>query len=110
MEKNVSTGLVLGGPQPNKLIQKFNNTRTVAWVIFGISAIIQLGLLIWLVIDASKTKQKLQNFELGFVAVCPASTSQNSVYWKAGLAAVALLGTAIGLLILSSNPMKLKSL
>jgi predicted secreted protein len=111
MDKNISTGgLVLGGPQPNKLIQKFNNTRTVAWIIFSISAVIQLSLLIWLIIDATKTKDKLQQFELGFVASCPASSSQNAVYWKTSLAAVALIGTGLGLLILSSNPMKLKSL
>lgn len=104
MERNFSDT----GPQPNRLITKFKTTRQIAWVVFGISAVVQITLLTWLILDAFKTKNQLQDFELGVVATCPASKSQNGIVIKAALAGVALVGTGIGLALLSSNPMNVQ--
>lgn len=98
----------LGPPQPDRLITKFKQARTVAWIIFFVAGLIQLILLIWLILTAADTKQKLQKFELGLVNTCPPSSSQDSILIKAGLAAATLVLLSIGLLILSINPMKLK--
>lgn len=99
----------LGPPQPDHLTTRFKQARTVAWIIFFVAGLIQLGLLIWLIITAADTKTKLQNFELGFVNTCPPSSTQDSILIKAGLAAATLVLLAIGLIILSINPLKVKT-
>ena len=96
------------GPQRNLLINKFKNTRTLAWLIFSVSAIAQLGLFLWLILDATAVKRDLQKFELGQVQTCPNSASQSAIIIKTLLALGALVGTAIGLIVLSSNPLDIK--
>lgn len=96
------------GPKPNLLINKFKSTRTMAWLIFSIAAIAEVGLFAWLILDASQTKKELRNFELGSVNTCPSSGSQTAVIIKVLLAGAALVGTGIGLIVLSQNPLDVK--
>jgi len=96
------------GPKPMLLTNKFKSTRTQAWLVFSFSAIAQIGLFAWLILDAADTQNKLHQFELGNVATCPASRSQTAVIVKVILAGAALIGTGIGLYLLSQNPFDVK--
>ena len=96
------------GPKPNLLINKFKSTRVTAWLVFSIAAIAEVGLFAWLILDASQTKDALRKFELGSTNTCPSSGSQTAVIIKVLLAGAALIGTGVGLIILSQNPLDVK--
>jgi hypothetical protein len=96
------------GPKPMFLTNKFKSTRAQAWLVFSFSAIAQVGLFAWLILDAADTQGKLKDFELGNTATCPASRSQTAVIVKVLLAGAALIGTGIGLFLLSQNPFDVK--
>jgi len=110
MEVDAAPPLVVTtiGPQRNLLINKFKNTRTLAWLIFSVSAIAQIGLFAWLILDATSVKKDLQSFELGQTQTCPSSSSQTAIVIKVLLALGGLVGTGIGLVVLSSNPLDIK--
>jgi len=96
------------GPKPMFLTNKFKSTRAQAWLVFSFSAIAQVGLFAWLILDAADTQGKLKDFELGNTPTCPASRSQTAVIVKVLLAGAALIGTGIGLFLLSQNPFDVK--
>lgn len=96
------------GPRPTILTTKFKNTRTLAWLVFSVAAMLQIGLFAWVALDALHTQRELSKFELGESASCPPSGSQTAVIIKMLLALAALIGTGIGLVVLSQNPFDIK--